>query len=121
MLSSRHCRWGIREESCCDPRKSLRNSSLPRCFSSCASTCKRGLSAARCHLNTPPSAYCVPAAYLSWFLRCFSECFIPFFVLRENRQILVMAYGLKSGVRVLIASGWNANPQLAKASAGMRL
>lgn len=29
-------------------------------------------------------------------------------------QILVTAYGLKSGVRVLIASGWNANPGLAK-------
>ncbi|CAM9494306.1 unnamed protein product [Scytosiphon promiscuus] len=34
--------------------------------------------------------------------------------LRMLSRILVMAYGLKSGVRVLIASGWNANPGLPK-------
>lgn len=39
------------------------------------------------------------------------HCFTP---LKCNGQILVVAYALKSGVRVLIASGWNANPQLAK-------
>ncbi|CAN0137040.1 unnamed protein product [Ectocarpus sp. 12 AP-2014] len=34
--------------------------------------------------------------------------------LRMLSRTLVVAYALKSGVRVLIASGWNANPQLAK-------
>lgn len=49
-----------------------------------------------------PPPFCKPSS---------SHCFTPHL---HNGQTLVVAYALKSGVRVLIASGWNANPQLAK-------